>query len=164
MNKKCTKCNSSKDISNFYKDKHNKDGYNYRCKFCVNQGNTCSECGKSITKRSKYCDRCCKIGVKNPDWKGGRVVRGSGYVRVKMRDHPNAHVDGYVFEHVMIMSKMIGRPLLKKETVHHKNGIKNDNRLENLELWSSDHPSGQRVKDLVKWAKEILRKYGDRCD
>ena len=64
-----------------------------------------------------------------------------------------------VFEHRIVMEKSIGRPLLPAESVHHVNGIRNDNRLENLELWSSSHPGGQRVVDKVAWAKEILALY-----
>lgn len=53
----------------------------------------------------------------------------------------------------------LGRTLLQEETVHHINGVRDDNRLDNLELWSSSHPPGQRVQDKVAWAKEILNKY-----
>ena len=58
------------------------------------------------------------------------------------------------------MSKYINRPIERGETIHHKNGIKEDNRIENLELWVSNHSNGQRVSDLVSFAKEILNKYG----
>ena len=65
----------------------------------------------------------------------------------------------YELEHVLVMSKFLNRKLTPHETVHHINGVRNDNRIENLELWSSSHPSGQRIKDKIKWAKEILSLY-----
>lgn len=57
------------------------------------------------------------------------------------------------------MEKVIERYLVKGENVHHKNGVKNDNRESNLELWVTSQPSGQRPEDLVEWAEEILKRY-----
>ena len=57
------------------------------------------------------------------------------------------------------MEQHLGRPLLPEETVHHLNGQRSDNRIENFELWSSSQPSGQRVEDKVRWAQEIIRLY-----
>lgn len=98
-------------------------------------------------------------GENHPSWKGGRFETKYGYVLLLKKDHPNSRKNGRIFEHVFVMSEKLGRPLKDGETVHHKNGIKNDNRIENLELWSSNHSNGQRVEDVVDWAFEFLCKY-----
>jgi hypothetical protein len=94
------------------------------------------------------------------NWKGGKHTDLSGYVFIYEPEHPNAMVGGYVLEHIKVITLSIGRPLEAKETVHHINGVRSDNRrIENLELWASDHPPGQRVEDLVIHAFQILNKY-----
>ena len=62
-------------------------------------------------------------------------------------------------QHRLVMSEHIGRDLLPHENVHHINGVRDDNRIENLELWNTFQPKGQRIEDKVAWAKEILGVY-----
>ncbi len=88
-----------------------------------------------------------------------RSVTSHGYVQVYRPDHPNARKAGWVLEHTAVMSEILGRALLPGENVHHKNGIRDDNRPENLELWTTSQPKGQRVDDKVDWAIELLRLY-----
>jgi hypothetical protein len=64
-----------------------------------------------------------------------------------------------VLEHILVMEEKLGRKMLPDEEVHHKNAVRSDNRLDNLELWTRSQPAGARVSDQVKWATEILRLY-----
>ena len=130
------------------------------CRFAV-IGYVPCECGLLKQKYAALCTLCVtRAGSANANWKGGRIVHKKGYVMVKSRDHPRAPKSGYVFEHVLVMETLLGRILLPGETVHHLNGVKDDNRPENLELWTRPQPSGIRVSDALAWAYEVLARYG----
>ncbi len=78
---------------------------------------------------------------------------------VRAPGHRRAGKGGYVFEHILIMETSLGRSLFPDESVHHVNGLKDDNRLENLELWVRPQPAGIRLRDALAWAKEMLARY-----
>jgi hypothetical protein len=77
---------------------------------------------------------------------GSRYILKGGYVTIKLED------GRIIPEHRAVMEAHLGRRLLPTETVHHINGVRDDNRLENLELWYSPQPYGQRVEDLLRYA------------
>lgn len=83
-------------------------------------------------------------------------VASSGYAFVVRTDDASVRQ----LEHRAVMEHVLGRPLHQHENVHHLNGVRNDNRPENLELWSTMQPSGQSVADKLKFAREIIALYG----
>ena len=90
---------------------------------------------------------------------GQGTIVGEGYLVLFKPNSPYCRNTGYILEHHLVMCEFLGRRLDPCETVHHKNGVRLDNRLSNLELWTSRHPKGQRVSDMIDFAIEILSKY-----
>jgi len=84
-------------------------------------------------------------GHRSTAWKGGRIKDKFGYVLLWKPEHPNAKIGGYIHEHRFIMSEYLGRPLESYEFIHHKNGIRDDNRLENLELLTKNVHRGRVI-------------------
>jgi HNH endonuclease len=92
-----------------------------------------------------------------------RWVDPKGYVFVKCDpDHPNARSKyGWIAEHVLVMSELLGRPLRPGESVHHRNLLKGDNRPSNLELWTSHQPRGTSVADMLAWCHWFIGQYSE---
>lgn len=84
-----------------------------------------------------------------------------GYVSVKCTGHPHSDKYGWVREHIKVVCDEIGRPLNPGENIHHINGVRNDNRLENLELWNTKQPKGQRVEEKLDFYIEFILEYAD---
>jgi len=82
------------------------------------------------------------------------TCKSTGYVYVWKREEKKVYL-----QHRLEMEKSIGRKMLSSESVHHKNGNRSDNSIENLELWNKSQPAGQRVEDKCNWAIEILKLY-----
>src|SRR4051794_24367953 len=118
-------------------------------------------CGNPKQPTSSTCRTCQPTaGRANGNWRGGKTFHKAGYVMRRVPGHPRARsTSPYVFEHILVMEEMLGRYLLPDESVHHLNGVKDDNRRENLELWVRPQPSAIRVSDAVAWAREILARY-----
>lgn len=83
------------------------------------------------------------------EFPNGRTVGKDGYVNVWTPELGN------VVEHRAVMSAHLGRRLTKGENVHHINGVRDDNRIENLELWHTTQPYGQRVEQLIAYMVEF---------
>jgi hypothetical protein len=139
---------------------------------------TCPGCSQTFSAwRSrgitppKYCSMACygleKRGTKHPamtriltgqtgernrGWKGGRYKNSYGYIQLRVGSR-------YVLEHRDVMSRHLGRPLLRSEIVHHKNQVRDDNRLDNLELTTRQahirekHPDVFERKRITTWAR-----------
>jgi len=110
-------------------------------------------CAKHYNRWMKHGDTTTVLNGKKRA--SDRYVMKTGYIVV----FPPGR--GSVLEHRLVMELHLGRHLIPGESVHHINGIKDDNRIENLELWSTCQPKGQRVVDKIEWAEEILRTYSD---
>lgn len=143
---------------------HAKGGGRTRCKI-----KTCELCGEAYPisvyayKKSRFCSKSCGVrsayAAKSPGdykgknaraWQRGKTMR-AGYVLVHAPDHPSIPETSsrvYVLEHRLVMEKVLGRYLEPHERVHHKNGVRTDNRPENLELWTTGHSTaGVRMSD-----------------
>ena len=136
----------------------------------IDDGETQSWIGNQLGYDAKLIYKACKkYGIKcqrtgprsgqgHPEWNGGKIVDKSGYILVYTPDHPGARKPRmkYVPEHRLVMEKQLGRYLTRNEVVHHKNGIKNDNRPENLQIFTrnADHLKHELTGKCPKWTQD----------
>lgn len=146
-------------------------------------GNSCAICGIKIDPRSTYCHKCrpdrgnhslsneakAIIGKKSsakftPEYiarmrdkyRGRRTTAINGYILVKDYEHPNRNSHDYVLEHVLVMSEYLGRPIAKGEIVHHIDGDRSNNSIDNLYLCESRKAHSQVHYSLVELARSLL--------
>lgn len=98
------------------------------------KGKESHQYGKKMSEATKAKLRAANLGPNNYHWSGGRKKHTFGYVLVYAPNHPKRDANGFVLEHRRVMEKHLGRILSEEELVHHINGIKTDNRIENLRL------------------------------
>lgn len=88
---------------------------------------------------------------------GAKKQRKDGYIAVYFPDHPKSTKDGYIMEHILVMECNIGRWIKENEVVHHKNHIRNDNRIENLELMTfSEHARLHMIERINRKKKGMM--------
>lgn len=136
----------------------------------------CATCGRSFYTRAselrigrgRFCSLVCRSkGPNHPKWKGGRNITTEGYIRIYAADHPYADKNNSVFEHRLVMESHLGRYLEPSEIVHHINGVKTDNRIENLEVMTQSeharaHHTGTKRPRTIGWSKlyDVCRRCG----
>lgn len=170
LKKTCTKCFETKPLEDFHIAARGSAKRRADCKNCVKTRmqstsaenhtkylktrNVC-ECGSLKTRYSVKCKNCArsKSTYDNPSWREDK----DGYIVASIVD--DFGVTRHTSQHRLVMERHVGRRLFSQESVHHKNGIRDDNRLENLELWSCSHPSGQRIEDKIEWCRWFLAQY-----
>jgi hypothetical protein len=132
-----------------------------KCKVedCMKRDVAWNLCTKHYSKWQKYGDPLggYEIDGHSKKWH----LNKDGYMFLFDPLSPHAGKNRLVYQHRQVMAESLGRLLREGELVHHINGDKADNRIENLEMFVKSHPNGQRPEDLVAWAYEIIALYGE---
>jgi len=156
MNKSCLACGQSYAVKQYaqrfcskscctrWHNTHRelKPNIKYICVVCGAIVLKYLEPSKQASTAMKFCSRQCKGKVlrreNHPMWNGGKSVNDQGYVLVHAPNHPLSGKRKYVREHRLVVEQALGRYLLQEEVVHHINGDRQDNRLENLQLYTNN--------------------------
>lgn len=191
--KVCSKCKKEKQLSDFGKDHHAKDGLKYQCKECTNEATrnrprkksefTCKRCRKTKlvdyyhnrSRKTDFCLDCLskatQTGKKRPHlsgenssrWGGGEYISSDGYRMIKCDDEfTKSGRQVYKREHILVMEEYLGRPLKTTrggggESVHHIDGDKLNNSIDNLLLCENTSEHKTVHHNLEKVAYELVR-------
>lgn len=174
IHKKCANCSVIFEAESNNRKLCSRKCYSeYRSKVYIGDKHSMWKDGRTLNQWSKKCKKCgikfigklkqlccshkCAVsllpqsGANNHKWKGGRFKTKDGYIMIKAESHPNANQHGYMLEHRLLVEQSIGRVLKSDEDVHHINGIKDDNRIENLQLMKrKDHSRLTGLQRLFK--------------
>lgn len=150
----------------------------------IRQNRKCIKCSQLVVEyyykgRFKGYRKTCEAhngylfrsGVFNSTWKGGKIVDKNGYIRVLVPELKHKRgASRYVLQHRLVVSEKVGRQLTSNEVVHHLNGIRDDNRPENLEIieksldgktnhetWTYSKALQKRIRDLELKLKEVTK-------
>ncbi|MES2875425.1 MAG: HNH endonuclease [Bacteroidota bacterium] len=166
--KRCSACNTQKDESMFGINRKSHTGLTWHCRECINS-KTRKRRKENPTQWEKqrdknFINRREKMGI-DPSIrliakKGEGYISRDGYKSFKRTGHPCADKNGRCQASHLVIYENLGKVIQKGESVHHKNGDRLDNRIENLEIWTTSQPPGQRVEDKITWAVEFLTQYG----
>ena len=117
-------------------------------------------CSAHYRRVLKHGDPLAQIPIREADGTG-HMSHGYRQINIPKELRHLSHGKTKMAEHRFVMAQHLGRALSSDEHVHHVNGVRTDNRLDNLELWSTSHPSGRRIEDLLEFCMAMLDRYGE---